>query len=237
MASNRRIALHFDTTGYKNGLENQEVIRIQAVTFGKDSKPEEFQQIFMPSCSISKTESKEHGYTKTLLKKLKAPVFSTELGAKFVAFVGDSEAYSDAPWKTKIVNNALRNAGVEPLPKLNYTYTSYKELHPEKRHLCKNGQHPLSMITQDYKVSDDIQGAYRVASVVMQMEAALKERAEKSSAVAQPKKPLTCVSSNKDEKHSVAVLANKGLFKPIAKPIVEEIPFEKRIGLYGMKIA
>jgi hypothetical protein len=167
---------------------------------------------------------------------LQAPIFNNELGAKFVAFVGDSEAYGHQPWTTNIVNNALRKVGLEPLPKLNYTYTPYKELHPEKKALCKNGQHPLSMIMQDYKVSDDIQGAYRVAEVTLQMEAALKARSEKASAAASKhKRPLTLASSNIDEKHSAEALANLGMFK--RQKIEVEIPFEKRIGLYGMKIA
>jgi len=226
MMSNRRIALHFDTTGYKGSLEKQAVVRIHAVSFGIDCKPEEYEQAFMPSCSIPKSESNTHGYTKQALKKMHAPLFSKELAAKFVEFVGDSDAYGHQPWTTRIVNNALRNVGVEPLPKLHYTYTLYKELHPEKRALCKNGQHPLSMITQDYKVSDDITGAYRVAEVMLQMEADLKAREVNSAA-----------SVSKDEKQTAETLASLSMFKAKVKPVEPEIAFSECLGLYGMKIA
>ncbi len=180
-SSNRRFAVHVDVTGYKN-IDKHEVVRVQAVTFGSDQKQEEYSQIFLPTVSIAKDQSAVHGLTKKMLKKSHAPIFNAQLGAKFVEFTKNGRGFSDAPWKIHILNNELRANGLPPLPKLTYTYTLYKELHPERSKGHEQGQHTIEMIESLYPVGN-LKGAYKIAAVQLKMEAekcAKEERAAKS---------------------------------------------------------
>jgi len=177
-SSNTRFAVHVDVTGNKD-LDMQQVVRVQAVTFSSDAKQEEWCQEFLPEVAITKNQSAVHGFTKQGLKKSHAPIFDEALGAQFVEFVGNGRGYSDAPWKIHVLNNELRANGLSPLPKLTYTYTLYKELHPERRRDHKQGQHTIEMISSMYPVGN-LKDAYRIAAVQLKMEAERDARVEKA---------------------------------------------------------
>ncbi len=100
--------------------------------------------------------------------------FTSEVYAKFVAYIGERRAYGESPYAVHLVSQGLKLNDLPAMPKLIYAYDHYKSLHPEE---SKNhrGQHPLSVIAETYPAGK-FQGAKQLAHVILKMRVALQEK-------------------------------------------------------------